>query len=96
MATRGAKVGELVTLRKPGGDTFVHQAGAPCDIDRGHWACSAHPTAALANNLSASWHFGDPGEHVEVWICHEHGPEAPYVIVGVDGPEGLTGTPAGR
>lgn len=86
MAKRPIKPGERVKLYTGTGREVAVTAGMPCsDTAPGHWYCASHPQASVPNNLSMSSHVGDPGNHVEVWVCHEHGPEAPYVIVGAEG-----------
>lgn len=44
--------------------------------DGGQWACVTHQLVHR-NNLSASLHEAEPGDHRVVWVCFEHGPEVP-------------------
>jgi hypothetical protein len=82
MSTRSIQPGEPVTLYTGRGRTIQSVAGWPCsDTAPGHWYCASHPNADTHNNISMSSHCDGPGQHLEVWVCHEHGPESPSVIV---------------
>lgn len=82
MATRPIKPGEAVRMRWFEDEQEDLLAGMPCsDTAPGNWYCATHPKADVHNNFMMSSHVDEPGNHVEVWICHEHGPEAPFVIV---------------
>lgn len=58
---------------------------ARCDGAVGHWFCVSHQES-FRNNLQANSHVEESGavpavrddraEHIMVWICAEHGPEA--------------------
>ena len=79
MTTRDIRPGEAVRLHWGTDRQADYLAQSPCDDGRnGHWYCATHPGVHLPNNISMSSHVEGPGRHVEVWICHQHGPEAPY------------------
>ena len=52
-------------------------AGQPARQYAGRHYCATHPDAWVPNNMTFNSHLEDPGNHVEVWICNEHGPEVP-------------------
>jgi hypothetical protein len=82
MTTRHIQPGETVRLSTGSGREFDATVGMPCsDTKPGHWYCASHPKADVHNNLMMSSHVRERGEHVVVWICHEHGPESAGVIV---------------
>lgn len=86
MSTRPIKPGEAVRLSWNRPEQADYLAGLPCsDTAPGRWYCATHPDADVHNNLAMSLHCDELGSHVEVWVCVEHGPEAPTVVVAADG-----------
>lgn len=78
MATRNIEPGEKVRLYTPKGKGIDAEASESCHGEGGHWFCATHPDASVPNNISMTGHVQDaPGDHVEVWVCHVHGPEVP-------------------
>jgi len=78
MTTRDIRPGEAVRLHWRAEDQADYLAQPACSEQAGHWYCATHPDAWVPNNISMSSHVEGPGKHVEVWICHQHGPEAPF------------------
>lgn len=75
MATRKAQVGEQIT-------SSAYPDGAPvnegCEGSTGYHLCASHPDADIRSNLGMNGHVEyESGPHIEVWVCHEHGPEVP-------------------
>lgn len=47
-----------------------------CGRDSGEWYCATHGLW-FRNNMNKDGHTGSKGDHLFVWWCHDHGPEAP-------------------
>ena len=72
VVARDAKAGESVVYFE--NDVEVKPS---CDPGAaGHHYCATHGEG-FSNNLSVNSHAEEPGEHVLVWACFMHGPEAP-------------------
>lgn len=70
--TRAGIVGEWITP-----PATRAQVLAPCESKTGgHWYCATH-REEFPNQLTKDSHISGRGQHVLVWICDEHGPEAP-------------------
>ena len=55
---------------------WITAALAPCESQHGgHWFCLTH-NEGFQNQLQKDGHI-NRGDHELVWMCHEHGPEAP-------------------
>ncbi len=73
MAARNASVGETISFSEPPRKVVVKE---PCASSDGHHYCATHGEG-FPNNLSVNSHAAEPGQHVLVWNCIEHGPERP-------------------
>ena len=78
VSTRKAAVGEAIRLRWDSPEQADYLVQPACSTSGGgqHY-CATHPNADVRNNFMFNHHLDEPGEHVEVWLCEEHGPEQP-------------------
>jgi hypothetical protein len=56
------------------GDGIV--VGKSCEGSKGVWICASH-RQTFVHNLAKDSHCAEPGRHLLVWQCAEHGPETP-------------------
>jgi hypothetical protein len=71
MSVEAVQIGELIELPMR---VIVRP---PCpNKTNGHWYCLTHQKG-FANQFMKDTHISQTGKHKLVWVCHEHGPEAP-------------------
>lgn len=83
MGAREAAVGETVQVNymtQPAvdGEPYDIEVAQFCEPESrlgGNWYCTTCGTGFVHNSASSA-HADEPGDHVMVWICREHGPEA--------------------
>lgn len=78
MSTRRARVGEAVGLDWGQAGHVDSIVQPPCEGNTGQHKCVLHPDAYPRSNWEMNDHLAESSEHVEVWLCPEHGPESTH------------------
>jgi len=76
MTVETVKAGLAIRVTQADGRAGQVQVKAACkNKSNGHWYCVSHQEG-FPNNFDKDTHIRT-GAHEMVWICHEHGAEAP-------------------